>query len=243
MADIQSHKRILNTWTGPVERKILHWCAERMPAWVTSDMLTALGVVGAVMIFLSYWLTNSHSWYLWLASLGLVVNWFGDSMDGTLARYRKLERPQYGFYIDHVVDAYIEILVFLGLGLSPFVRFDLACLALIGYMLLSVLAYVRTCVRGEFAISYGKLGPTEVRLIGISANSLVFFIGNPTLSLFSLALSIYDWLVIGIILLLLIICLATTYHQARTLAELDNPRLRKRQRPHEEPGAMLKRQK
>jgi hypothetical protein len=115
-------------------------------------------------------------------------------------------------------------MVFVGLGLSPFVRFDLACLALIGYFLLSILVYLRTCVKGEFTISYGKLGPTEARLIAIAANTLVFFLGNPTFRILSVDLTIYDWIAILIVLLLGIICSSTTYIQSRLLAKIDPPK-------------------
>lgn len=219
--DIRKHKRILNTLTGSVEKPFLRWMAARLPGWVTPDMLTIFGVFGAVVVFVGYALCNLDPAYLWLANLGFVINWFGDSLDGTLARVRRIERPVYGFYVDHATDAFDEILVFLGIGISPFVRFELACLALVGYFLLSVLVYVRTCVRGEFTISYGKLGPTEARLIGITANTLVFFVGNPTLNLFALNLTVYDSIAIGIIVLLLVISVATTFRQARILAKMD----------------------
>jgi phosphatidylglycerophosphate synthase len=221
MRDIRSHQRVLDTFTGPWERPALRWLAAHMPPWVTPDLLTAVGVLGGLIIFSGYWLTGLNRNFLWLVNLGFVINWVGDSLDGTLARYRHIERPVYGFYIDHVVDAYVEIMIVLGLGLSPYVRFDLACLALIGYLLLSVLVYVRTCVKGEFVISYGKLGPTEVRLIIIAANILVFIIGNPTLTLGSLTLSIYDWLVILILFIMYTIAILTTATQARQLARLD----------------------
>lgn len=218
MNDIRTHRRILDTFTGPLERRLLRWIAARLPGWVTPDLLTAVGVIGGLIIFAAYLLTQRSPAFLWLASFGFVVNWFGDSLDGTLARVRKIERPVYGFYIDHAVDAYIEILIFLGLGLSPYVRFDLAAAALIAYMLLSVLVYLRTCVKGEFTISYGRLGPTEARLIAIGANTLVFLIGNPRLRLFSLDLTVYDWIVAAITGLIGVIALLTTIRQARILA-------------------------
>lgn len=221
MADIRTHRRILDTFTAPYERPLLQALAARLPAWVTPDILTGVGVGGALIIFLGYWLSGMNPAFLWLASLGFVVNWFGDSLDGTLARFRRIERPVYGFYIDHSVDAFVEILIFLGLGFSPYVRFDLACLALIGYLLLSVLVYIRTCVKGEFTISYGRLGPTEARLIGISANTLVFFIGNPSLYLFGLSLRVYDWVAAMIIVLLFGIALLTTLRQAMLLSDWD----------------------
>ena len=223
--DIRNHKRILNTFTGYQEKRLLVWLAERLPNWVMPDTLTIVGVIGAFVVFGGYALCNLHPAYLWLATLGFVINWFGDSLDGTLARVRKIERPVYGFYVDHATDAFVEILIFLGVGVSPFVQFELACLALIGYFLLSVLVYVRTCVRGEFTISYGKLGPTEARLIAISANTLVYFMGNPSWKVLSVSMTVYDWIVVGIVLLLAVISVATTLRQARILAEVDRPRI------------------
>jgi archaetidylinositol phosphate synthase len=224
MRDISSHRRVLDTFTGPVERPILRWLAAHMPSWMNPDILTAIGVIGGLVILCGYWLTGADRNFLWLVNLGFVINWFGDSMDGTLARYRHIERPVYGFYIDHTVDAYVEIMIFLGLGLSPYVRFDLACLALIGYLLLSVLVYVRTCVKGEFVISYGKLGPTVVRLLAMVANTLVYFVGNPIPNLFSLKLTIYDWLVSIVILLIYSIAIGTTLIQGRQLAKMEKER-------------------
>ena len=221
MTEIEKHQRILDTFTAPIEKPVLLWLAARMPAWVTSDMLTGVGTLGSILIFVSYWLTNKNENFLWLACFGFFVNWFGDSLDGTLARYRQIERPKYGFYIDHVVDAYNEVLVFLGLAVSPFVRFELATLALIGYLLLSILVYITTCVMGEFRISYGKLGPTEARLIAVSANILVFFVGNPKIRLLGITTTIYDWLAIVVIGILAIILATTTVSRARSLSELD----------------------
>jgi archaetidylinositol phosphate synthase len=233
MRDIRSHQRVLDTFTGPVERPVLRWLAAHMPPWVTPDILTAVGVFGGLVILSGYWLTGVDRNFLWLVNLGFVINWFGDSLDGTLARYRHIERPVYGFYIDHSVDAYVEIMIFLGLGLSPYVRFDLAALALIGYLLLSVLVYVRTCVKGEFVISYGKLGPTEIRLLAMMANVLIYFIGNPTLQISTLPLTVYDWLVSLVILILFSIAITTTWTQARLLARADEER---RERPADLPG-------
>ena len=158
MSDIKKHKRVNDILLGPLERPALQWLAAHMPDWVYPDLLTIIGTLGAVIIFLSYWLTNFDKGFLWLASLGLIINWFGDSLDGTLARYRNIQRPKYGFFVDHTVDALSEVLIILGLGLSPFIRFEIASLALIGYLLMSVLVYVRTCVKGEFVISYGGFG-------------------------------------------------------------------------------------
>jgi phosphatidylglycerophosphate synthase len=96
-------------------------------------------------------------------------------------RYRKAERPKYGFFVDHLVDAGSQVVVFVGMGLSPYVQLDYACLALAGYLLLSIYAYVTAFITGEFRISYVKLGPTEMRIIAVLLNSAVFFFGNPIL--------------------------------------------------------------
>jgi archaetidylinositol phosphate synthase len=191
-----------------------------MPRWVNPDILTGVGLLGSVVIFFSYWLTNITAHFLWLASPGLVINWFGDSLDGTLARYRKIERQKYGFFIDHTVDAVSTLLIVFGLGLSPYVKFEIACLALIGYLLLSVFVYIRTYVQGVFKISYGRFGPTEVRLILIIANTIIYFLGNPVVTLPFGALSIYD-LIAGIVAITFtVIFLVSTIRQARKLAKL-----------------------
>jgi len=221
MTDMKSHKRVNDILLGPLERPALRWLAARMPAWVNPDILTGVGILGSVVIFFSYWLTNVDANFLWLASLGLVINWFGDSLDGTLARYRKIERPKYGFFVDHTVDAVSTLLVVFGLGLSPYVRFEIACLALVSYLLMSVLVYIRTYVEGVFKISYGRFGPTEVRLIIIIANTVVYFVGNPVVRLWFGAISIYD-LIAGIVAALLaMIFVFSTIKQARELAKLN----------------------
>jgi phosphatidylglycerophosphate synthase len=221
MPDIESHTRINDILLGPLERPALRWLAAHMPAWVTSDMLTGVGVFGALVIFAGYSLTNLDKGFLWLASLGFVINWFGDSLDGTLARYRKAERPRYGFFVDHTVDAFNEVLIFLGLGLSPYVRFEIASLALIGYLLMSVLVYVTTAVTGEFRISYGKLGPTEVRVLAILANTLIFFFGNPAIRTSWGTLTIFDLVAALIAGILFVIFVFSTLQGARDLAKLE----------------------
>ncbi|MGA9398496.1 MAG: CDP-alcohol phosphatidyltransferase family protein, partial [Anaerolineaceae bacterium] len=141
MQKIDNHKRINDILFGPLERPALAWLAAHMPEWVTPDLLTMIGLLSSLLIFVSYWLTQKSSAFLWLASFGFVLNWFGDSLDGTLARYRKIERPKYGFFVDHVIDAIDEVMVFFGLGLSPYVTFTIANLALVAYLLVSVQVY------------------------------------------------------------------------------------------------------
>lgn len=223
MAKIAPHTRINDILLGPLERPALLWMAQRMPRWVTPDVLTGIGVFASVIIFVSYWLTTYDRNFLWLASFGFVLNWFGDSLDGNLARYRHIERPKYGYFIDHTVDAFSELLVGLGIGLSPYVNFELALLALIGYMLMSVLVYITTYVKGVFQISYSKIGPTEVRLILIIANTIIYFVGNPLVSTPFGEITVYDSLAVLIAVVLFILFIVMTFKQAAELAKLEMP--------------------
>lgn len=219
MKDISTHKRVNDIFFGPIERPTLRWLAAHAPAWMTPDILTGIGFFGTLVIAAGYILTNFHPGFLWLASLGFIINWYGDSLDGTLARYRHIERPRYGFYIDHTIDAFCEVIVVLALGISPYVQFELASLALIGYLLLACLVYINTCINGEFKISYGKLGPTEVRAILIGANTLAFFSGNPVYGNGWFALSLFDWIVAGITGLLFFFSIQTAITNGIPLAQ------------------------
>lgn len=221
MAESQKHQRVNDILLGPLERPALKWLAEHAPPWMTPDVLTGIGILGSLMIFVSYILTGVDKNFLWLVNLGLILNWYGDSLDGTVARFRKIERPKFGFFIDHTVDAFSQFFVVMGLGLSPFVRFEIAAMALIGYLLMSVYVYVDTYVSGVFKISYGKLGPTEVRAIIILANVLVYFLGNPSFEVASYGeLSAFD-LFVGLLALVLITMFTiSTATRARELARL-----------------------
>jgi archaetidylinositol phosphate synthase len=221
LQNVEKHKRTNDIFFGPLERPALKWLAAHMPAWMTPDILTGIGVLGGLIILISYYLTRYNPAFLWLASLGFVINWFGDSLDGTLARYRDIQRPRYGFFIDHIVDAVVETMIILGLGLSPYVRFNLAALALVGYLLLSVMVYIQQIVTNEFRISYGKLGPTEIRVIVILANTTIFFLGNPQINLPAGAVGLYDLLVIVVILLMGIIFAVNSIARGRELSRQD----------------------
>lgn len=224
MTTPKDHKRVNDILLGPLERPALRWLAAHSPAWMTPDKLTAIGTVGAFVIFLGYWASRFNPAFLWLASFGLLVNWYGDSLDGTLARYRNIQRPKYGFFIDHTVDAFNEMLIVLGLGLSPYVTFNIAALALVGYLLMSVFVYVRTFVEGVFQISYGKFGPTEVRVILFLLNTLMFFwISAPEFATPVGSITVYDVLVGLIALVLIALFVANTYRKARELSTIDRP--------------------
>ncbi len=147
------------------ERRLLNWLCARLPAWVTPDQLTALGFAGALMVAGGYLLSWLGSGWLALSLAGYVVNWFGDSLDGSLARWRKIERPTYGYFVDHSVDAIATFLMVASMGMSPFMRFDVALLGVVGYFLLSIHTFLAAKVVGEFRLSYLAGGPTELRLM------------------------------------------------------------------------------
>lgn len=225
---VQNHTRINNTVVARLEKKALLWLAARMPGWVVPDTLTAIGLFASVLIFFSYALTYYHKGFLWLASFGFILQWFGDSLDGTLARYRKIERPRYGFFIDHILDTISEVLIFVGLGLSPYLRFDLSLIALICYLMASIYVYLTTYVTGVFRISYSGLGPTEIRMIAILTNTVVFFTGNPAFQLpvlswlpLPMTITLFDAVAIGIILLIVYLFLASTFTTAQSLSRAD----------------------
>ena len=164
-------KRELTFLLAEPERRLLRGIAARLPGWVTSDQLTTLGVLAATAAGIAYALSSQHHGWLWVASGMLMVQWFGDSLDGTLARVRHAERPRYGYYLDHVVDAYATGVIGLGLGLSPYVSFGVALGLVVVYLVLSINVYLESAVFGAFRLAYGRLGPTEMRLILITINA------------------------------------------------------------------------
>ncbi|MCJ7611377.1 MAG: CDP-alcohol phosphatidyltransferase family protein [Candidatus Aminicenantes bacterium] len=179
MSKIIEHKRVLKNLLYSLELPAINWMGRHLPAWVNSDMMTLLGIFSAVVICVSYWLSRFNPLWLWAASLAFVIHWVGDSLDGHLARVRNRQRPRYGFFIDHSSDTLSMILIFLGIGLSPYARVSFALLTLISYLCMSIMVYLRTCTEGVFEFSFGKVGPTEMRLLAILMNAGLFFFKNP----------------------------------------------------------------
>jgi archaetidylinositol phosphate synthase len=175
------------------EKRLLRWIAARLPRWILPDDLTAIGVLAALAICAAYALSNDGLVWLWVASGLLVVHWLGDSLDGTLARVRGIERPRYGFYLDHLVDAVSTAAIGIGLGLSPFMLLSVGTLVVVAYLVLSINVYLESYALGRFSIGYGLIGPTELRLILIALNTalalhlgLDFSIGHLNMTVFDL---------------------------------------------------------
>lgn len=167
--------RIQTSILNAAEKKALIWLAKRQPAWMTSDILTYIGVTGALICAVGFALSSININFLWLSSFGLVVNWYGDSLDGTLARVRGTQRPTYGFFIDHTIDALTITAMCVGAGLSPMLRLEVALFVLVAYLIISIYTYICTLVKEEFRLTYGRLGPTEFRIIAIIINTLFIY--------------------------------------------------------------------
>jgi len=180
---MKKHERINNSFLRFIEKPLLNYLAERMPRWINPDVLTFLGLFASILVGLSYYLTNFNKGYLWLASFGLILNWYGDSLDGTLARFRKIERPRYGYFLDHTIDCISQTVIILGFGLSPYADYKIASLVLVGYLSLSIITYIITNVENVFKFSYGKMGPTEARAVAVIANIISFYFGIPVIKL------------------------------------------------------------
>src|SRR5688500_2426006 len=159
--EIRIHTSIL----APIEKRCLIWIARRLPAGVNSDHLTALGAVALFAAGLCYAFAPAHPWALAAVVLLLIANWFGDSLDGTLARVRGHERPRYGFYVDHVLDALGMLFIMAGLALGGYMSLPIAAGFLIAYYLLTIEIALATHTVGTFRISYWKFGPTELRIL------------------------------------------------------------------------------
>ena len=218
MHNVQSDERINISVLGLLERPVIQWLAARIPARVSPDHLTALGLLGSLTAGAAYVFSNLSPGYLWLASIGYVIHWFGDSLDGALARFRSIERPAYGLFIDHSADALSATLTFLGLGLSPYVRFDVGCLVLVTFLLMEFMITLQYSVNGIFKLSYGPIGPTETRAIAIVVNTIAYFLGVNYLYWFGFSLTIFDLFCLALTGAGYTVFVSVVFVQARQLA-------------------------
>lgn len=214
--------RIQENLLARAERRLLTWLCARMPRWVFPDLLSVTGMAGAVMIFGGYLASNDARDWLWVCIAGYVVHWFGDSLDGSLARFRKIERPRYGYFLDHSFDGLATALIVSGVGLSPYVAMEPALLALVGYLLLSIHAFLSVRVFGELRLSYLNLGPTEVRLILIVLTLVMYFRG-PTAPVVG-EWNGYDLFAFGAAALMIVLFIVQTVQKGLVLNREEPPR-------------------
>ena len=164
--------RVHNALTAELEKRLLTWMALRMPETINPDHLTALGFAAQVFAGVAYALSSRDGRFFWLVNFFLAVNWFGDSLDGTLARVRNRQRPRYGFYVDHIADTFGAFALMAGLGCSGYVHWEIAAGMLVCFYALSIESYLATYTTGRFHLSHGLFGPTEIRILLAVGNIL-----------------------------------------------------------------------
>lgn len=224
----ENAQRIQTSILNPLEKKALAWMGERMPRWVTSDMMTYFSLFAALLISMGYLLTNQNPAWLWLSSLGLFLHWVGDSLDGTIARIRHQSRPLYGFYIDHNMDCVAEFFIIGGIGFSAYMHLWASLLIFVVYLGLEVYVMICAHLKNEFKLTYGIFGPTELRVLVILINTVWFFC--PALQNFSLPVTIgkqtfqllsMDCLGLMIFAILLLIYFSSMVGDLRYFAKID----------------------
>ena len=183
-------KRQLSGALAKGESMALQWMARHTPARINSDHLTLLGLIAMIGAGLSYSLSGKGGLYLHAVNACLVLNWVGDSLDGTLARYRNRLRPRYGFYVDHIIDTFGTLFLVGGMAFSGYMSERVALLLLIAYYMLSINVYLTAYSLGTFKISFGAFSPTELRLLLIVGNLFLFY--SPKVQLLGQSYRLFD---------------------------------------------------
>jgi archaetidylinositol phosphate synthase len=213
--------RLQESFTAVAERKALAWLAGRLPPWVNSDHLTLVGFVSMILAGASYAFAGTNRAGLILATVFLALNWFGDSLDGTLARVRNLQRPRYGFYVDHMIDTVGGLFLMGGLAMSGFVDWRIALGMFIAFLMLSVEVYLAAYTLGTFRMSFAKFGPTEIRILLSLGNVALCF--HPDGRVFGSSYRVFDVggvvAIAGMALMLIVstICNTVKLYRAETL--------------------------
>ncbi len=220
----QALSRQNHGWLSGLEDRALAWLAPRVPFWVTPDQLTLLGFAGAVMAFIGYLLTPGQAAWLWMVNAGLILNWLGDSLDGKVARARGIARPRYGLFLDQSIDIIGQFLFALGLGLSGYVRLDIAALGLATYLMMTAQGLLRAEVTRVFHLAAAGMGLTEVRCLFLVANVVFFFVPPTPFDLAGVTATYADffgviWIVVNVGLYVL-----TMVAELRKLAIEEPPR-------------------
>ncbi len=214
-------RRINDILLGRFERRALPWMAQRLPSWLTPDGLTGIALAGAFVSSVAYALAGENLAWLHLASFGLVVHWWGDSLDGTVARVRQIRREKYGFFVDHQCDAISAVMLTVGMGAGSLMRMDVALAICVGVLMLMLLVNMVTIARGVFKISFSGIGPTELRLIAIAFNTAVWAAGPRSFAVAGREWPLFDLLGIVGVVGLAGFYLVSTVRETRLIARLD----------------------
>ncbi len=207
--------RDLGSLLSGVEKRALIWMAHRMPKWVNSDHLTALGLVGMLGAGLAFWAATDEPLALFGVVTFLFLNWFGDSLDGTLARVRNAQRPKYGYYVDHIVDVFGAFFLVAGLGLSSYMSLPIAAALMIVYLMVASEIYLAAYAVGPFRIHFMKLGPTELRIL--FAIGTLYLLHHPYVTVMGTQYLLFDFGGVCALVGLLVTLLVTVARNTRTL--------------------------
>lgn len=205
------------------EQSLLRLLCRHIPAWVTPNAMTLLGVVGAAIAFVGLSGAHKVAGSPWLAVVGIAINWFGDSMDGSLARFRQSERPKFGFFVDHLSDALSVALICVGISLSPFANLLSGLILLVAYYLMFIISLITCQVSGTFRICYSRLGPTEMRLLLVLCILGMITMPVSTFAWGDITLTIYDIVFVTMASLMVMAGTAYTIKIGRGLCISDPP--------------------
>lgn len=209
------------------EKRLLQWLAPRLPARLLPDHFTLIGIGGSCLVTFAYLMSNQGPGWLWLASLGFAINWFGDSLDGTVARVRRIQRPRYGFYLDHLVDAFSTLAIGLGLGLSPYMLLSVGLAVVVAYLVLSINVYLESQVLNDFRFGYGVMGPTETRLVLVALNTLAATIGPLPFAAFGVGATVFDLGGVAVVAVMIAMLMRRVARNLRHLGRLEPPNTRR----------------
>ncbi|HHS12995.1 MAG TPA: CDP-alcohol phosphatidyltransferase family protein [bacterium] len=204
-----SEHRVQTSFLANPERKALVWIAQRIPRWISPDMLTFFGLFGMVWVGLSYYLAHMHWLFLVSASLGHIMNWAGDSLDGSLARARNQQRPRFGYYFDHLIDAFGIAFMLYGMAYSHLVKEYLVWPVLTMFFIAHINTYLVTNTRGLFKISYLRISTTEARVAMIILNTVLIFVND--IRIFGIHCTLVDIIAVFTSLFLLVAVIRSAY--------------------------------
>ncbi|KUK77446.1 MAG: CDP-alcohol phosphatidyltransferase [candidate division WS6 bacterium 34_10] len=207
--------------TANAEEKAKEYICPRIPEWMSPDHLTVIGVIGILISAIGYILGFFNRVWLLLVPLGLVINWFGDSFDGSIARYRKRTRPNYGYYIDKIVDSVVIIMFALGIGLSGFVKIEIALLLAVMYLAMMMHVDLVVHVQNKAQNSFGMFGPTEIRIIGILFTAIMYFVPVTYYNIYGHYLTQYDFGVFGISVIMFFVLIVSIFRKGIELHKQD----------------------
>ena len=207
--------------TATVEEKAKEFICPRIPEWIGPDHLTVLGVIGALITAIGIVLGFFNRVWLVGIPIGLILNWLGDSFDGSIARYRKRTRPNYGYYIDKIVDAVVLMILSLGIGMSGFVKMEIALLFLAMYLGLMLHVDLVVHVENKAQNSFGLVGPTEIRIVGIIISIIMFFMPINYYDIYGHLLTQYDFVLLSVAIIMFIILLVSIIKEGIKLNKED----------------------